>query len=476
MRLMSRLPFLWIAFSVSACSVVPPALPPEEVVALPTVWADSPAWPEPGQAEAASPSLATWWKAFGDPHLDALIDQALQANTSLLETSAALRQARAQRGVSAAGLWPSLGSSLSAQRSSPAGGRTSDQFQAGLDASWELDLFGGTRAGVAAAEADVLTAEATLDNARVSVLAEVALAYLDLRSSQERYAIAASNLRLQEETLDLTRWRVQAGLAAGLEEEQAQTAVAQTRARLPALEATTLQALNSLAVLTGQAPGTLRGLLDSPAPLPRTDTRLAVGLPAETLRQRPDVRAAEQRVRAALARHTQAQAEHAPTFRLGGTLGLSALTAGGLLAGGPVATTLLGSMALPLFSGGGTAAQVEVRDAAVEQARHAYIGVLWGALRDVENALVTVRTSGDMQESLSLAATTAASAADTALQRYASGLVDFQVVLDTQQSRLSAEDSLVSAQAQQAAGLVQLYKAVGGGWQSLPEQEEEAQP
>lgn len=459
----SSLPCAVLAMALAACATQPhtPASGDPPVV--------PPAWTEALDAAPAEPGgerLARWWRHFGDAELSAQVEQALERNSEVRSARAALRQARAQRAVSAAGLQPTLDLAGSAQRarsdSQPAG----NQFEAGVDAAWEVDLAGGLRAGLAAAEADLLASAASLDDTHVSIAAEVALAYIDLRGNQQRLAVARANLANQEETLQITRWREQAGLLTRLEVEQARTSVEQTRASLSSLEAAVAQALNSLAVLGARPAGDLRARLPEAAGeavVPRPAATLAVSLPADTLRQRPDVRAAGLRVDAARARVDEARAARYPSLRLSGSLGLSALTLGALGSAG-VAGSLLAGVGLPLFDGGARAAQVEVRDAALEQAYHEYGAAVLAALGEVENALTALRTARDSLASLDRAAEAAASADALAGQRYASGLVDFQVVLDTQRTRLDAEDAVASAAAQFAASHVQLYKALGGGW------------
>jgi len=409
-------------------------------------------------AAAASPApLAAWWQHFGDPQLSALVARALDANTSVRSARAALAQARALRDVQAAGLQPSVDASGSAQRAKPAG--------AGLDAGWELDVFGRVRSGVEAAEADARAAQENLADVQVSLAAEVALAYIELRSQQARLAIARNNLATQLETQQLAQWRVQAGLATSVELEQARAASEQTAAQIPALESGIAQAQHGLAVLTGQAPGALRAMLADVHPVPQVSAELALAIPAETLRQRPDVRAAEQRISAALARVSQADAARYPGFRLGGSLGLRALTLGGLTGGGAVFNALLASVSVPLLDGGAARAQVRAQEAALEQARLAYESTVLAALQDVENALVALRSDRERLARLQSATEAAANAALLAQQRYASGLIDFQVVLDTQRTLLSTQDSVAGTYASVATDHVRLYKALGGGWQ-----------
>ncbi|MCL4184129.1 MAG: efflux transporter outer membrane subunit [Burkholderiaceae bacterium] len=420
----------------------------------------------PAMLSGAVPTpLATWWQRFDDPQLAALIAQALDANASVLGARAALSQARAQRAVPPAGRLPFAAGAAAAPRAPTGHAGTGNVFQAGLDASWEVDVFGGLRSAVEAAEADVRTAQAELADVQVSLAAEVALAYIDLRGQQSRLAIARDNLALQDETLQIARWRVQAGLATSVDVEQARAAREQTAAQIAALESAAGLAQHVLAVLTGQAPGALQAALADGRPVPRVGDELVLAIPAETLRQRPDVRAAEQRISAALARASQADAARYPGFRLGGSLGLSASTLGDLASGAAVVSALLGSITVPLFDGGALRAQVRVQEAALEQARLAYKDTVLFALKDVEDALVALRADRERLQRLQSAAEAAGNAALLAQQRYASGLIDFQVVLDTQRTLLGTQDSVASTIASVGTDHVRLYKALGGGWQ-----------
>lgn len=442
---------------LASCATPLPA-PTEGAVdlSIPTTWASA--------AGSATPApLAGWWRRFDDPLLSRLIDDALLHNTSVQGAQAALRQARALRDVAAAGALPSLGGTLSAQRARSSGD-TNNRFQAGLDASWEPDVFGGTRAAIDAATATVGSRSASLADVRVSISAELALAYIDLRGTQARRAIADANLASQLETLQIAQWRQQAGLVTVLDVEQARGAVETLRAQLPALQTQAEQDAHAIAVLSGRPPADLLQHLSRPGALPQAPAALSFSLPAETLRQRPDVRAAELDLAAGLARVAQADAARRPSFHLGGSLGLSALTLGGLSAGGAVAASLLGSVSLPIFDGGAGRASVRAQQAAYEQARAAWQASVLGALQDVENALVGLRGDRERVERLQLAAGAADTAAQLARQRYASGLIDFQVVLDTQRSQLSAQDGVATALAAVSTDHVRLFKALGGGW------------
>jgi len=411
-------------------------------------------------------SLTQWWSSFNDPLLTSLVAQALQSGTSVKSAQAALQQARALRDVSAATLWPGVSASASAGRSKVGHNTAVNSFATGLDASWELDIFGGNRSALSASEATVRASAASLGDVQVSIAAEVALDYIALRSAQTRLAIAGNNLVSQQETLQITRWRLQAGLVSSLEVEQARAAAEQTGALIPTLQTSIDQTSHALAVLTGQPPATLLKVLTAVSPIPQANNDLALSIPAETLRQRPDVRAAEHQVTAAQARLSQADAARLPNFALSGSLGLNAATIGSLTGSEAVVSTLLAGVSLPVFDGGALRAQVRVQQAALDQAHLAYEATVLAALTDVEDALVALR--GDRERLLSLqhASEAASNAALMARQSYASGLVDFQTVLDTQRSQLTTEDSVAIASGDMSADHVRLYKALGGGWRS----------
>ena len=448
-----------LLLGLTGCSTwTPPAQEPDRVE-IPLQWSLA----SQTQSSATLP-LANWWERFDDPLLTRLVTQALQTNTSVRSAQTALQQARALRELSAAGLSPSLSASGSAQRGKSDGTDAHNSLQAGLDARWELDVFGARRSSVNASEADAQASQSTLADVQVSVAAEVALAYIQLRGQQAQAQIARNNLASQQETLQITDWRRQAGLTSSLELEQARTATEQTSAQLPTLQTGISQTRLSLALLTGQTPDALQGLVDEAQPVPVVAGDWALGIPARTLRQRPDVRAAEQRIQAALSRVSAADAARYPGFALSGSLGLSALSLSGLTSGASVASALLGSISAPLLDGGAARAQIRVQEAALEQARVAYEAVVLTALRDVEGALVALQGDRARQLNLQNAATAAANAALLAEQRYASGLIDFQTVLQTQRTLLVAQDSVASTQAAISADHVRLVKALGGGW------------
>jgi multidrug efflux system outer membrane protein len=450
---------LLFAFTIAGCASVL-VVPNVDVsrVPVPAGWSN-------GTANASAAAPAEWWQRFDDPQLASLIKQALIANSDLRTARAALLQSRALRDVTAAGLSPDVSASASAQRSIFHAPASANLFQAGLSAPWAPDIFGGVRAAVAAADANDSAAAASLGNVQISIAAETATVYLDLATFERRLAVARDNLASQEEILQIAEWRAQAGLTTSLDVAQARTSTEQTRALIPPLQASMSQSRSSMAVLTGVTPEAMQASFVLPTRIPAATSDLAFAFPAETLRQRPDVRQAEYKIFAAASQVTQADAAHYPTFNLNGTLGLSAFTLSGLGASGAVLAALLGSVSVPLFDGGAASAQVRAQEAALDQARIAYEATVLSALKDVEDALASVRTSHERLSTLYAAAEAAQLASLLARNRYTSGLIDFQPVLTTQLTLLQVQDSVAAAEGTLGAAYVRLYKALGGGWQ-----------
>lgn len=440
---------------LGGCATRIPATDANAGVPVPQAWSGA-------LPDSSSTADARWWTSFHDAVLSRLVDEAVRRNTSVAVAQADLREARALRNVAASGLLPSVSAGAGAQRTGGQAG-PSDLYDASLDASWEADLFGSTRHGVAAQEALVRASAATLEATRVSVAAEVALAYLDLRNAQARAAIARENLAIQEETLQIARWREQAGLASSLEVEQARTSVEQTRAQVPVLQASAATSAHAIAVLTGAAPEALLQELLRHLALPQPSAT-AVAPPAATLQRRPDVLAAEERVRAAARRVGQAEADRYPRLTLRASAQWSGLTLGSL---GSVAAarSLVASLVAPVFDAGLRNGQLEQQRAQFDAAREQYRAAVLGALQDVEDALVALQSTRERLVALRSVLDAARSASTLASQRYSSGVIDFLTVLETQRTLLGVQDSVAASEAELAAGHVRLYKALGGGWQ-----------
>ncbi len=422
----------------------------------------------------AAGDLSRWWRRLNDPLLSELVDEAQRQSLDLRKAQARLREARARLGVASAGRYPSLDVSVSASRSgsvvgasTPAGSTATiagDQFNAGFDASWEVDLFGGVHRGVEAAQADQESAVASLDDARVSLVAEVAKSYVEVRSLQIRLDIARTNLSSQSETLQLTELRARAGLVNTQDVEQARSNREQTLAQIPSLETSLAEAEHRLDILLGRAPGTSHARLSTAGTLPEIPSRVAVGIPADTLRQRADVRAAERKLAAETARVGVAEAARYPSFKLSGSIGLEALAQSVTGTSTGISYSLLGGITAPIFNAGRLKNQVEAQDAVREQAQVTYEQVVLTALQDVENALVALARNRERSDALARAAEASSAAAQLARQRYSAGVIDFQSVIDTERTVLSVQDNLASTRADGVLALIRLYKALGGGW------------
>ncbi len=397
--------------------------------------------------------------------MTALIRDALAGNRDLASAVARVREARARRNAERASLFPALGYSGSVNRShaetESGGSRNETSYSAGLDASWEPDFFGKNRNSVLAASADAATAAENLNSARASLASEIALAYIDLRTAEERLAIVRDSLDTREETTRIASWRAQAGQIDELELEQARANLESARSSLSSLQQAIDQTKNNIALLTGSTPGSVstgRGGIPSP------QRRLAVGIPADTVRQRPDVRAAGHAWVAAVARTRSAEAEQLPSLRLSGTVGVNTLRSSRVFNPESFTAGVIAGLTGPIFDAGRIRANIEAQDAAVEQALHAYESIVLTSLSEVENALIACNRGGERIATLRRAAASAAAAAKLAAQKYEAGVIDMTTVLETQRNDLSLRESLASANADYAASHIQLYKALGGGW------------
>jgi NodT family efflux transporter outer membrane factor (OMF) lipoprotein len=415
--------------------------------------------------------LASWWTTLGDADLSDLMERAVAGNPDLKRALERIREARARRGIAQAGFFPAIdagGSATVSRGSEEIGtGERREFYAVGFDASWEIDVFGRVRRSVEAAQGDLEASEADYQDVLVSLLAEVALNYVDARTLQAQLQVAEENLKTQLETLQLTEWRFEAGLVSALDVEQARSNVENTRARLPSLRTGIEAAKNRLAVLLGEFPGILESQFLATKDIPETPLEVAVGVPAEVLRRRPDVRRAERQLAAQTARVGVATADLYPTLSLPGSIGLEALATHHLFASGSRAWNLTSSLAWPVFRGGAIRQNIEVQNALQEQALQQYEATILRALEEVENALVAYAEEQERRLALAEATASARRAAELARDQYASGLIDFQSVLDAERSLLSSQDQFAQSQGQVTSNLISLYKALGGGWTPL---------
>lgn len=412
--------------------------------------------------------LADWWTGFNDPVLTELIRLALSNNLDVRQAMAKVREARARRGISQAGLFPVLDATGSVSRSrgseNSGGGETRSHYAVGFDAGWEVDIFGGVRRSVEAAEAELGASRENLRDVLVSLTAEVGLNYLDIRITQKRLAVAEKNLSIQQEAFDFIGWRYQAGLSDELALQQARYNLENTRAGIPSLRSSLEEAKNRLAILTGRVPGSVHTMVEETRPIPIIPSTVAVGVPAETLRQRPDIRRAERSLAAQTARIGAATAELYPKFRLAGSIGLESLTSADLFSSGSDTWRILPGVSWNIFDAGAIRRNIEVQSAVQEQFLLSYEAAILGALEEVENALTAYAEEQLRNERLGDAVDAAFLAEELASQQYSAGLTDFTTVLDAQRSLLSLDDQLALSDGTVTSNLIRLYKALGGGW------------
>ncbi len=413
-------------------------------------------------------ALSRWWASLGDPVLTSLEERAMKGNLSLRQAVARIRQTRAQRNAATTDLQPSVNSSMSASgsRASSRDGRgeVSQSYSAALDASWEPDFFGKIRGNIDAYDADIEAAQESLRDAMVSLTAEVALSYIDVRNYQSQLAITRANLVAQEETYELTKAQFQSGLVSKLDEEQARQLVESTRSSLPSLESSLQQASNSIAVMLGEKPGALDDELSVTKPLPAIPSEIAVGVPADLVRRRPDIRNSERQVAAQTSRLGVAQANLNPTLALSGALNLRASGIQNLFTPASLASSAAGSISQSVFNRRKLREQINIQDAVLEQNIASYESTVLSALQDVENAMIAFEQEQVRRRSLAEANVASERALSMSRELYGAGLKDFLAVLDAQRSRLSLQNQLAQSDATITANLVRLYKSLGGGW------------
>ena len=451
---------------LAGCATVGPDYVPSEVSA-PGLWsAQLEGGLTAGRVDAQA--LANWWSTLNDPLLTKLVERSIEGNLDLRQARNRVREARARRGISEADRFPTVDTTGSARlsRSSEETGSGSERelYAAGFDATWELDLFGGIQRSIEAAEADLEASEEHLRDVLVTLVAEVALNYVEVRSFQARLSTAEANRDVQDETYKLVRSRFEAGLTSQLDVEQAKANLENTRSQIPTLEIRLEQAKNRLAVLLGDNPGSVHDELSSRQPIPVTPFEIAVGVPADVLRRRPDVRRAERELAAQTARIGVATAELYPKFTLLGSIGLEALSLGKLFSTGARFHGAGPRVTWAIFDAGRIRRSIEVQNALQEKALIEYEGAILTALEDVENALVAYAKEQVRRQSLMEASQASQRAVDLARNQYLSGLTDFQSVLDAQRSLLSLKDRLAESEGQVTSNLIMLYKALGGGW------------
>lgn len=471
----------WItgtALALSACAAGPDYRAPQPAaLSVPAAY-----YGQTGSAALSETDLASWWTRLNDPALSMLIDQAVARNLDIVQAQARLRQARESLRQANAAFLPQLNASGSAGRNyssrgssarvddngnviSGGSGNWSGSYTAGASASWQIDLFGELSRSAEAARADLAASGYDLATVRMTIVSELVTNYVQARLAQEQLRVARESQAIQKDNYDIARWRLQAGLVSSLDEQQARAQLAQTNASIPQLEASLRGSLNRIAVLIGQPPGEATRTLETPAPIPAAATQIATGIPADTLRQRPDVRAAERALAAATARIGVAQAQLYPSLGISGNIGTSATAFKNLfdvITGGVFA-----NVAQMIFDGGRLASQVRSQKAATDAAFAAYKQSVLTALEDVENAMASLTSARARRAEFLVAYEASNNAAILARSQYQAGLIDFQTLSTAETTLLNARNSLAAAQSDEVLSLAQLYNALGGGWQNM---------
>jgi outer membrane protein, multidrug efflux system len=413
-------------------------------------------------------AVTNWWVMFNEPTLASLVTSAVASNLDLRLAESRVRQARAERGVVAGGLWPSLDGTAEYRRNraSGANGNALNLYQAGLDASWELDIFGGTRRAVEAADADIVASFEDRRDVLVTLAAEVALNYLNLRGLQQQVAIARENLTAQEHSAELTRTLFRGGFSGKLDVANAEAQAATTRSQIPVLESAARQTIYALSVLLAREPSALVEELANEAPIPITPPEVPIGLPSDLLRRRPDIRRAEAQLHGATARIGVATADLFPKFSLTGSLGTSGSKAPSLVKWDSRFYSVGPTVTWAIFHAGALRANITVQSEIEEQALINYQKTVLTALSDVESALVAYVKEQQHRQALGEAVAGYRQAVALATQLYTEGQTDFLNVLSAQRSLYAAQDALVQSESIVATDLVAIYKALGGGWET----------
>ena len=479
-------PCFLILLVLSGCTVGPNFRTPKAAVA--------PEWIEArdNRVSAASADYRGWWKTFNDPVLNGLIDTAFRENLSLQSAGVRVLQARAQLGIAIGQIFPQTQQAIgnlqynrTAEQSGASAAAASSggtaiapggaslhywQSQIGAQASWEIDFWGKFRRGIESADATLLSTLADYDSTLVTLTADVANDYITIRTAEERIRIARENVVNQQETLKITESRFRYGTVTQLDVEQARTSLLNTQATIPSLTTQLRQAQDALSVLLGMPPSTLGDLLAGASGIPVSPPQIVVGIPADLLRRRPDVRSAELQAAAQSAQIGVAKADLFPAFSLTGSwlfvstdLGKSKLS--DMFKWGSRSIQAGPTFAWNLFNYGRITNNVRVQDAQLQQLLLSYRNTVLSAQQDVEDNLAAFLQAQDRADLLARSVASARTAFDLAVLQYREGLKDFTTVLTAQQALLSQQDSLASTLGTISTSLVGVYRALGGGWE-----------
>lgn len=414
--------------------------------------------------DAMPDGASYWWSIFNDVTLNNLIDTALKENLTIKEAKARLTGARALVGAGRADIYPEVSFSGNVSRSGSGSGAISNLFQTGFDANWELDIFGGKRYEIEAREAELESTVEDIKATIVSLQAEVALNYIKLRMNQKRLELLRKNMSILKENHELILSRYNSGISDALEVEQSRTTLEMAMAQISAIEEAIEGSLNRLSILLGKKPGELHSQLQNSASLPEPPHGVVIGIPAETILQRPDVRRAERLFASKSAKVDVAKAELYPKIALTGSIGLEAISTADLFKWASRVWRIASPISWKVFDAGLIRKGIEVAEARKEEALYQYYSVLLEAIEEVENSIVAYTKELQRMEHLRTASLSAEESNSLARNRYEAGITDFINLLDAERSLLGIQDELIQSNGKALTNLISLYKALGGGW------------
>ena len=409
-----------------------------------------------------------WWKsAFNDPVLDALVETALEQNLSLRSAALRVIQAQQQLAIAMGNRYPQTQAMTGSAQTSTTNLGTDEFYNLGFNLSWEVDFWGRYKLAVRSASAQFDASVADYDGVMISLVANVAQSYLTIRTLEQRLAVAQYNLNLQQQNYDITKAKSSAGAVSELDVDQAETLVYNTTASVAAFEQSLQQTKNSLAILLGRVPQDMNGLLTDVQPIPATAPRIALGMPQELIRRRPDIRTAERQLAAQGAQIGIAVSELYPHFQIGGSIGTAAEDSlSDLFSTGSNTLNLFGGFQWNIFNYGRLRSNIRYQDAVFQQLLVDYRSTVLQAEGEVENSIVAYLKSQEQLVSYRIASEAAERAADISATQYENGMVNFNTVITTLGALQSQQDLLASTQGAVANNLVQVYKSLGGGWQT----------
>lgn len=492
-----RAPLLLAAGSLllTGCMMGPDFTAPDNTA--PASWFSARPKPVPTPSRTvAAPIDPAWWRLFGDPQLTALVERVAAANLDVRLAAIRMEESRAERGIVASAQFPTINGNASyvhqqasnhgvfSRLGSNAAGATSangtpggtggakgskiapfDAYQYGLDASWELDIWGRVRRAVESSDAAIASSEEALRGVLLSSMAEVARDYLELRGAQLRLSLARDNLKTTRQSQQIVAQRAAGGMATDLDEANASAQVSTVAAEIPSLEREEAHLMNALSLLLGEPPQTLRAELETVRPVPPVPPEVPVGFPSELARRRPDIRQAEANLHAATADIGVAEANFYPSLTLSGSVGIQTLSTQSLWNLNSGQYALGPTLTIPIFEGGRLKSQLELRKAQHREAAVKYQQTVLTAWSEVDDALTAYETEQRRRDQLAQAVKQNRRALALAQSRYRAGISDFIEVLDAQRSQLVTEQLLAISTANVSGNLVALYKALGGGWE-----------